>query len=108
MDLSALAQDMLTWEKKRRELDNLEQAIKDTVLQLGQTQTVGNVRATYSKGRRSYDYRAAISDHGYRSPSQLSPWRKVTYDYRQACNELGIEDIPFTQGEPSVSLKLIK
>ena len=106
-DPSALAKMMLDWELLRLKLDKLEAQIKYGVLELGKTQTVGNVRATYSRGRRTYDYRAAIDAAGYDSPSQLAPWRKVTYDYRQACKELKIDDIPFTQGEPSVSVKLL-
>jgi hypothetical protein len=106
-DLSALATDMLKWERMKRGLDELGESIKDTVMQIGKTQTVGNVRATYSKGRKSYDYRYAITVAGYDSPSQLEPWRKVSYDYRAACKELEIEDVPFTQGDPSVSLKLL-
>ena len=58
-DPSALAADMLKWERMRCELDDLEQSIKDAVMQLGKTQTVGNVRASYSGGRKSYDYETA-------------------------------------------------
>ena len=107
IDLSALARDMLKWEQMKRQLDEMEQAIKDTVMQLGRTQTVGNVRASYSKGRKRYDYHAAIAAAGYDSPSQLEPWRKVTYDYRSACKELEITEVPFTQSPPSVSVKLL-
>ena len=103
-----LAQAMLTWERSRRELDELEGKIKNAVLQLGKTQTVGNVRATYSKGRKSYDYRAALALDAD-NPDVMKPWGKisVSYDYRQACKDLKIEDIPYTEGKPSVGLKLM-
>ena len=106
MDASYLATLMLRWEMQRRELDELEAAIRDSVLQLGKTQTVGNVRATYSAGRKSYDYRAAI-DAFDPHPSALEPFQSIVTDYRAACQGLDIADVPFTEGTPSVSLKLL-
>ena len=107
-DLSALARDMLKWEAMRRHMDDLEASIKDTVMQIEKTQTVGNVRATYSKGRKSYDYRAVLALDAD-NPDVMKPWGKisVSYDYRQACKDLKIEDIPYTEGKPSVGLKLM-
>ena len=55
MNASELAIAMLNWEQKKNELDALELVIKAAVLEMGNTQTVGNVRATYSGGRKSYD-----------------------------------------------------
>ena len=109
-DLSALARDMLKWEQKKRELDELEQAIKDTVLQIGKTQTVGNVRATFSNGRKSYDYEGAI--HNYHAQKPLPPdfwaeYRTTDYDWRAMVQELEIGAVPFSQSPPSVSLKLM-
>ena len=106
-NLSALAADMLKWERLRRELDELEWAIKDTVLQLGKTQTVGNVRATFSKGRKSYYYQAAAEGHPMVSDTTLSLFTKPIIDWRGVCNHVGIDDIPFSEGEPSVSLKIL-
>ncbi len=110
MNASHLAYLMLDWEEKRRELMELEQAIKEVVVELGKSVTTGNVRATFSKGRVTRDYRAAIEASGNNSPVTLQPWRKITYDYKTACEELEIpaEDIPFTQGKPSVSIKVLK
>lgn len=106
IDLSQLAKMMLDWEAYRRHLDEIETAIKDTVLQIGKTQTVGFVRASYSKGRKKYDYQGAVvvADLGN---DALVPFEKVSTDYRAACKALSIE-VPFTQSDPSVSVKLLK
>jgi hypothetical protein len=110
MDASALARDLLRWEQKRRELDELEAAIKDSVMQIGQTQTVGNVRATYNKGRKSYDYQAAADGHPMVSEATVELFTTTTpkIDWRGICKHAGIEDVPFKQGVPSVSLKLTR
>ena len=107
-----LARAMLTWERSRRELDELEGKIKNAVLQLGKTQTVGNVRATYSNGRKSYDYKQAVA--AYRDSLEVGLVAKhtetvtiTTTDYRAICKEAELDDIPYTEGKPSVSLKLM-
>ena len=110
MDASELAQAMLRWETVQREADALRSEIEAAVLELGSTQTVGNVKASYSNGRKSYDYRTALS---FADEATLMPWTKeipatVSIDYRAACKGLGIEDVPFTQSEPSVSVKLVE
>lgn len=104
IDLSYLARIMLLWEQKRRELDELEDAIKDTVLQLGTTQTVGNVRATYNGGRRSYDYetpgRAANIEIIDRHTKQVIDWSSV-------CKDAGFDGLITSQSNPSVNIKLL-
>jgi hypothetical protein len=119
IDLSYLAKKMLLWEQQRRLLDELEQGIKDAVLQLKATQTVGYVRATYSNPRKSYDYEGAIAealeDDGKadewkdRIRAALSECMKTVVDYRTACTLAEVEPI-VTEGEGwgSVSLKLLK
>jgi len=106
MNASELAQRMLEWESMKRALDALTGEIEAAVLELEQTQTVGNVRASYSKGRKSYNYQAAIEATPL-EPGSLAPFETVHIDYRSACKEFGIEDIPFTESSPSVSVKLL-
>lgn len=113
MNASDLAKKMLEWETKRRELDVLESEIKAAVLELGKTQTVGSVRVTYSAGRKKYDYGLAFDDAAVHMEDPAL-WQtiadthtKTSIDYRAACKEAGVTDIPFTQGEPSASIKLI-
>ena len=106
IDLSHLAHMMLKWEASRRYLDELEAAIKDTVLQLGKTQTVGNVRATYSNPRKRYDYE---------TPGQAAPHHiqaehaKIVIDWRAVCKDADIKPIVTPgEGPGSVSVKLLK
>ena len=105
MDATELAKKMLEWQEAQAKADLLKMDIEAAVLELGETQTVGNVRATYSAGRKSYDYEAAWRDEYDHLPSTRH--QKVTYDYRGACGDAGIEDIPFTQSAPSVTLKIV-
>lgn len=107
MDASELALAMLEYEKIRRQLDALEEKIKAAVLEREATQTVGNVRATFSAGRKSHDYEGAVSALNLED-GLLDRFLKTSIDYRAACNWFGIDDLPFTQGEPSVSLKLLR
>jgi hypothetical protein len=110
---------MLDWGRQKRALDELGEKIQVAVLALGKTQTVGTVRATFSKGRKRYDHEAAWdafaepiyeADNDPEAEIEIDGWKqkheRTDYDYRALCKEAGIEDIPFTQGEPSVSLKL--
>lgn len=110
MNASELAKLMLLWEVKRRELDDIETAVKQAVLEIGKSQTVGNVRAIFSKGRKTYDYEGAAKSQ----PDQelleeiIGLFTAPEVDWKRVCNAVGIEDIPFAQGEPSVSIKLVE
>ena len=98
---------MVTWKAKTAELKALEQQIAEQVMTLRKTQDVGDVRASYSAGRKSYDYPAACKDvpqevlDAYTTIIPES--RKV--DYTALCKGEGIE-APYTQSEPKVTLKL--
>lgn len=105
MDMSELASKMLKWEEVRRELDALEAEIKSVVLELGKTQTVGNVRATFSAGRKSYDYQGAWMTYAGHEPDETK-YAKITYDYKAACDDAALE-ASFSQGEPSVTVKML-
>jgi hypothetical protein len=97
---------MLKWEEVRRELDALEAEIKSAVLELGKTQTVGNVRATFSAGRKSYDYQGAWLSWAGHEPE--AKYAKTTYDYKAACDDFMLGDVSFSQGEPSVTVKMLR
>lgn len=109
MDASELAQAMLRWEQAKAELDKIETEIKSVVFVLGKTQTVGNVKATYSKGRKTYRYEEAAHDHMMVSDVTLAMFSttETKVDWRKLCKHVGIDDVPFTQGGPSVSVKLV-
>ena len=104
MNASELASKMLEWEQARRALDVLEGEIKAAVLEIGKTQTVGNARASYSNGRKSYDYETAGA---IAPPEIVAQHTKPVIDWRSVCKDAGIEDVPFKQSGPSVSLKLL-
>ena len=107
MDNSQLAALMLEWEAAQRKADELAEQIKVAVLEIGKTQVVGNVRATFSAGRRTFDYRAAVDAAeaaGQLEPGSLAPWESNEIDYFeavQAAVQDGIFDwrflTPFTE-----------
>ena len=87
MDNSQLAALMLQWEQVQRQADALRAQIEAAVLSLGKTQTVGNVRATFSAGRRTFDYQAAVmaaQDAGQLKPGDMEPWEILDIDYFSA------------------------
>ena len=113
MEASKLAGKMLEWERKKREILALEAEIGKAVLAVGETQTVGNVRATYSAGRKSYDYQEAADGHPMVSSATIELFTRFIpaasrIDWKKICEHAGIDDVPFKQGEPSVKLKLLK
>ena len=84
MDASTLATIMLAWETAQRQADALRADIETAVLALGKTQTVGNVRATFSQGRRTFDYQAAIDaalDIGAVDPKDMAAFEYLDIDY---------------------------
>jgi len=107
MHASELAKKMLEGEELQRAADNIRGEIQAAVLDIGKTQTVGNVRASYSKGRKSYDYQRAAQDV---SPSiiRANSTTRTIVDWRGICQNEGITDIPFTQSEPRVTVKLLR
>lgn len=112
VDMSDLAMRMLEWERQQKRADALRATIETAVMQIGRTQTVGNVRATYSKGRKSYDYSFAAGSHPEIDKDILQSFTftpSPRTDWRGVCGYLKIEkaDIPFTQSEPTVKVKLL-
>jgi hypothetical protein len=105
MNASELAQKMLAWEDARKSLDALEDEIKAAVLAIGKTQTVGNVTASYTNGRRTFDYE---------TPAKIAPAEVVaaytktvvTTDWRAICKDIGAEPLVVAEGTPSVTVKL--
>lgn len=108
MNASELAQRMLEWERVKAELDALTTEIEDAVMDLGETQTVGKVRASYSGGRKTYDYETAGQNA---PPSIIEDFTEevttIKTDWRSICKKAGIEDVPFRQSDPSVRVKLL-
>ena len=112
MDATELAEKMLYWERAQRKADALAAEIQAAVLEIGKTQTVGNTRASYSAGRKSYDYQAAADGHKWVSEVTVFLFTTIVpqtenVDWRGICQHVGIEDIPYTQSAPSVTVKLL-
>ena len=114
MDATELAMKMLEWGKLQQEASTLAAEIEAAVLEIGKTETVGNVRASYSAGRKSYDYQAAADGHKMVSEATVSLFTTIipqteTVDWGGICKHVGIEamEIPYTQSAPSVTVKLL-
>lgn len=104
----ALAADMLKWARLKRQLDEVEQAISDTVLQLGETVVVGYTRATYYNPRKSYNYEAGARDAGVQVGMVIKHTTEKTVtsvDWKAICSEIGA-NAPYTESPARVALKL--
>lgn len=114
MNASALAETMLRWERQRRLLDELEEVIREAVLEIGKTQTVGNVRASFSGGRKAYDYQAGammvLDQTDAEAQRVINRYTAPVVDWRAVCQDIGLDSdaIPYQQGNPSVSIKLLE
>lgn len=113
MNASELAAAMLKWQELQTAADELAAEIAAAVLDIGKTQTVGNVRASFSNGRKSYDYEAAARAQipADELDRLLPDFTKTTVsvDWSGLCkaNYASADDFIKSQSEPSVSLKII-
>jgi hypothetical protein len=108
MNKSELALLMLEYERAQAQADALRAVIEAEVMELGETVKAGNVTASYSGGRKSYNYAGILAQY---DEVALEPWTTIVpatvkVDYRAACKGLGIQDVPFTQSPPSVTVKV--
>lgn len=113
VNMSDLAIKMLQWEQVQRLADNLRAIIESMVMRTGKTQIVGNVRATYSGGRKTYDYHTGAGNVPVTDRSVIERFTVIPpsyIDWRKVCEHVKVPkaDIPFTQSEPSVKVKLLK
>jgi hypothetical protein len=103
MDASELAQKMLEYEHLHRDLQKLGREIQKAVLEREKTFVTGNVRATYSKGRRTYDYQAV---------EKVAPLDLVQHythpkvDWKAVCAELDYEAPVVKTAPPTVTIKV--
>ena len=109
IDRNLLARQMLRWREWQAGADELAAAIRGTVLQLGETVTTGTIRATFRKGRKSYDYAGAAASGPKLDPDVIERHTKTITktDWRKVCNDEQLADIPYTESNPSVTLKVI-
>jgi len=110
MDSKELAQKMLAWGELQEQAAELEAEIKAAVLEIGKTVTNGNVRATYSNPRKTYQsWDEAVMEA---EPEGLDPKAyevvTVTTDWQRAAKDYGIERKAWVDenAKPSVTLKV--
>lgn len=103
MDMGELARLMIEWEDGRKKLDALESKITAAVLEHGKTVVVGNVSASYSKGRTTYDYAGAGKD----APEEvIQLFTTPEVDWKAVCNHAYINPPVLKVTEPSVTVKI--
>lgn len=117
MGRSELAILILQWESTKFKLDRIEEKITAAVLDLGESVTVGNVKARYSKGRRSLDYETPCRAHDRfdaevvnfttEIPEEIIP-ASTKIDFTALAKMLGVKPVVLSQGEPSVKMELLK
>ena len=107
VDRSKLAMLMLRWEHVKRDLDDMARKIEAQVLALGETVVTGNVRATYSKGRRVFDYKG-VEPHVDEDLIELYTETVERTDWRAVCKAAGFEPEVLSEGSPSVRVKVDK
>jgi hypothetical protein len=118
-----LAAKMLEWGELKERMLAIEQEISDSVAMLQKTQTVGNVRATYSNGRGTWDYKGAfveltreeelnvIDDYLNRYSTKTIvediDWKGMVYEITKKRN-IPLDDKYYTPGNPSVKVKILE
>ena len=105
MNKSELAEKLLEWESKKRELDILEELITHEVMALEESFTVGNITAKLNGGKRKFDYEGA-SQNVSKDIVDRNTKVETKIDWKSVCKEGGVEDIPFTTGNPSVTFNI--
>ena len=110
MSPKELAELMLSYSDAQQEANALRAKIEAAVLEIGKTQTVGNVKAQHRNPRKSYDYETAAVECPMVSKATVKLFTvqpPPRIDWRGICKHAGIDDIPYTEGEASVSVSLI-
>ena len=111
MNAKELAEKMLAYGDAQEVANALKTEIETAVLDLEKTQTVGNVKAAFRNGRKSYDYKTAIISASDIHQDYFDENTKIIkkVDYRAMCKAVRIaqEDIPCTVGKPSVAVSLV-
>jgi len=107
MDKSELANLMLLWEQKRRELDQIEERITHAVEEIGETVKAGNVQAKYISGHIVYDYETT----GKTAPVEIIAKHtniKAVTSWAKVCEEAGLQAEPTGQTHPTVRVAVVK
>lgn len=115
LDSVELVLTILEWRETKKKLEALEESIQEAVLHLGETQTVADVRATYSKGRRVFDYKGAVSASDLPEDYKADRIERYTtiipasssVDWKAICAEEDLEVAQTNTPTPSVKIKIL-
>lgn len=109
-----LTEKMTRWAELKAEISALEAEISAEVQAIGKTIDAGPVRASYTAGRRSYDYQAIaahinvpealVEKHTTTRTDVRTDWRALVLEVKPA--EEIVEQF-CTAGTPSVTLKIL-
>lgn len=100
-----LTKAMREWRKLMQRAGALQELIVKTTLAHGRSYKAGKVQANYTKGRKSYNYAVA----GRKADASIIEAHTVPQtDWRAVCEtaQFPKEAIPYTEGEPRVSLRV--
>lgn len=122
-----LPQLMLLWGSLNNEVDRVAELIENQVLQLKQTQVVGDIRATYGLGRGSFNYqkiaKSLEAEHrasygvfvtAHTAQSIIINWRAICEEFDKSLNIEGKQKLyalqkeHFTPGKEQVRLSVDK
>lgn len=106
LSATQIAQLILDWGQKKKELDRLEAQIQEACLPLARTQTVGDVRASYRKESVAQDWKTAWNTARDNAPVPAE-YCKLIPDYRAACSAYTIYEAPEIIRPATVTLKLL-
>lgn len=93
----------------KKRLDEIDALIKEDVMRLEKSVSFGNVTATYTKGRGSYDYHAIASEA---NPPEdvISACTEPKTDWKAVCDTIAVSEElrqkHYKHGTPSVSIKI--
>lgn len=106
MDANEVAKLMLDWGDLKDKMDAIEKQVSDYILaqETPKTIVVGRIRATYSQGRRTFDYPAACKDVPPEVIEKHTRIEEVT-DWPEIAREFDLK-VPYTQADPKVTLKI--
>lgn len=109
MVATTLAERMLLWGQLKLQLLEVEEKIKAQVMEVKETQEAGRVRAVYSEGRGSYDWKN-MADFIVPNEEILSKFTTQSTDWKKVCEATGVPDEikqnHYSPGKPTVSLKI--
>ena len=102
------AKAMVRYEELHQEMKALEEQITAHVMNIGQTQSVGNVQAKYTNGRTEYDYTSITSFYPLDDLRDLINEHSTMVekiDWRAICKAKDF--LPTVSKEPVPSVKIV-